>query len=227
MKYNIHTHTHTKKTGAFFRFSHLIISINGPNYLSAALFSSGSYLSVNSVSSVRRGEDQLSCVIRRSLAVLFCVVTTTDVPARPSSHTGVVQPKPQNMIYRSVPESLVGEISVNIVCSAFSCSITFVEVLGQLAGVSAAVGAALFHSRTLAVLLAALHAGRREAAGLLRRGTVALLHSLHRLQELTAGETLVVLLGKEGLRRTRGGGEGRGGDKYKSDFLSTCRRAAE
>lgn len=76
---------------------------------------------------------------------------------------------------------------------------TFVEVLGHLAGVTAAVGAALFHRRALGVLLAALHAGGREAARLLRRRTVALLHALHRLEELAAGEALVVLLGKQRL----------------------------
>lgn len=57
-------------------------------------------------------------------------------------------------------------------------AVTFVEILGQLAGVAAAVGAALFDSRALAILLAALHAGCREAAGLLRGRAVALLHSL-------------------------------------------------
>lgn len=76
---------------------------------------------------------------------------------------------------------------------------TFIEVFGQLAGVSAAVGAALLHPRALGVLLAALHAGGREAAGLLRGGAVALLHPLHRLQELAACQTLVVLFGKEWL----------------------------
>lgn len=76
---------------------------------------------------------------------------------------------------------------------------TFIEVFGQLAGVSAAVGAALLHRRALGVLLAALHAGGRKAAGLLRGGAVALLHPLHRLQELAARQTLVVLFGKEWL----------------------------
>lgn len=80
-------------------------------------------------------------------------------------------------------------------------SITFVEVLRQLAGVAAAIGAALFHGRTLSILLTALHAGCCEAAGLLWGRTVALLHSLYWLQELTARKTLVVLLGKEGLSR--------------------------
>lgn len=68
---------------------------------------------------------------------------------------------------------------------------------------SAAVGAALLHCRTLAVLLAALHAGCCEAAGLLRSRAVALLHPLHRLQELAAGQTLVVLFGKEWLEDMR------------------------
>lgn len=97
-------------------------------------------------------------------------------------------------------------------------SVTFVEVLWHLAGVAAAVGAALFHGRTLSVLLAALHAGCCEAAGLLRRRTVALLHSLYGLEELAAGETLVVLLGKERLRRCgrRRGGEGGGGGEGKN-----------
>lgn len=76
---------------------------------------------------------------------------------------------------------------------------TFIEVFGQLAGVSAAIWAALLHCRTLAVLLAALYAGCREAAGLLWSRTVALLHPLHRLQELAACETLIVLFGKEWL----------------------------
>lgn len=83
---------------------------------------------------------------------------------------------------------------------------TFVEVLGHLAGVTAAVGAALLHRRALAVLLAALHASGREAARLLRRWAVALLHPLHRLEELAAGKALVVLLGKQ---RLGGGGRGR------------------
>ena len=78
---------------------------------------------------------------------------------------------------------------------------TFVEVLGQLTGVSTAIGAALLDSGALAVLLAALHAGGSEAAGLLRGGAVALLRRLHGLQELTARQTLVVLLGEKRLRR--------------------------
>lgn len=63
-----------------------------------------------------------------------------------------------------------------------------------------AIGAALFDSRTLPILLTALHAGCCEAAGLLRGRTVALLHPLYRLKEFTACETLVVLLGKERLQ---------------------------
>lgn len=89
---------------------------------------------------------------------------------------------------------------------------TFVEVLGHLAGVTAAVGAALLHRRALAVLLAALHASGLEAARLLRRWAVALLHPLHRLEELAAGEALVVLLGKQRL----GGGGGGGREKKRT-----------
>lgn len=84
---------------------------------------------------------------------------------------------------------------------------TFVEVLRHLAGMAAAVGAALFHRRALGVLLAAFHAGGGEATRLLRRRAVALLHPLHRLEELAAGEALVVLLGKQRLGG-KGGGVG-------------------
>lgn len=80
----------------------------------------------------------------------------------------------------------------------------------MLAGVSTAVGAALLHSGTLSVLLTAFHTGCSEATGLLRGGAVPLLHTLHRLQELTARQALVVFLRKERLkkvgRRRKGGG---------------------
>lgn len=74
---------------------------------------------------------------------------------------------------------------------------------------AAAVGAALLHGRALPVLLAALHAGCCKATGLLRGRTVALLHPLYGLEKLTARETLVVLLGKQRLRRSWEGGEER------------------
>lgn len=54
-------------------------------------------------------------------------------------------------------------------------SLTFVEVFWALAGVAAAVGATLLLRRTLLVTVAALHAGRREAAGSLWRWAAALL----------------------------------------------------
>lgn len=56
---------------------------------------------------------------------------------------------------------------------------TLVEVFGKLAGVAAAVGAALLLSGALPVAIAALHAGGREAAGSLWRWTAALLHRQH------------------------------------------------
>lgn len=58
-------------------------------------------------------------------------------------------------------------------------SITFVEVLRQLTGVATAIGAALFHGRTLSILLTALHARCCKATSLLWGRTVALLHSLY------------------------------------------------
>lgn len=57
--------------------------------------------------------------------------------------------------------------------------LTFVEVFGRLAGVSAAVGAAFLLSGAFSVMITALHAGGREAAGSLWRWTAALLHSQH------------------------------------------------
>lgn len=92
-----------------------------------------------------------------------------------------------------------------------TCHCTFVEVLGGLTGVSAAIGAALLDSGALSILLTALHAGCSEATGLLRGRAVPLFHPFYRLQELTASQTLIVLLGKEGLegRGARGGGRRR------------------
>jgi hypothetical protein len=89
------------------------------------------------------------------------------------------------------------------------CHCTFVEVLGVLTGVSAAIGAALLDSGALSILLAALHTGCSETTGLIRSRAVPLLHPLHRLQELTASQTLIVLLGKESLKGRGGGGGGR------------------
>lgn len=83
--------------------------------------------------------------------------------------------------------------------------LTPVEVFGRLAGVATAVGAAFLLGGALSVVVAALHAGRRKAAGYLRRWTDALLHLQHRLEELAAGHTLPVLFGKhslDGLEKT-------------------------
>lgn len=82
--------------------------------------------------------------------------------------------------------------------------LTLVEVFGGLAGVATAVGAALLLSGALSVVIAALHAGRREAAGALWRWAAALLHRQHRLEELTAGNALPVLLGKHPLHESEG-----------------------
>lgn len=78
-------------------------------------------------------------------------------------------------------------------------SLTLVKVLGGLAGVATAVGATFLLSRAFAVVLAALHAGRRKAAGPFRRQAGALLHLQHRLEELTAGHALPVLPGESPL----------------------------
>lgn len=83
---------------------------------------------------------------------------------------------------------------------------TLVEVFGRLAGVATAVGAALLLGRALPVAVAALDAGRRKATGSLRRWTAALLCRQNRLQELAAGHTLPVLLGKRPLDGLEGDG---------------------
>lgn len=64
---------------------------------------------------------------------------------------------------------------------------------------AATVGAAFLLSGALSVMITALHAGRREAAGSLWRRTAALLHRQHRLKELAAGHALPVLPGKHPL----------------------------
>lgn len=77
-----------------------------------------------------------------------------------------------------------------------SAPLTLVGVSGSLAGVAAAIRAAFLLSGALSVVIAALNAGRRKAAGPLRRRTGALLHCQHGLNELAAGHTLPVLVGK-------------------------------
>lgn len=89
--------------------------------------------------------------------------------------------------------------------SVGAARLTPVEVFGRLAGVATAVGAAFLLGGALPVAVAALHAGRRKAAGSLRRRADALLHLQHRLEELAAGHTLPVLFGKrslDGLEKT-------------------------
>lgn len=76
---------------------------------------------------------------------------------------------------------------------------TFVQVPGQLTGMSAAIEAALLYCGALLVLIAALHACSRKTTGPLRSRTVTLLQSLYRLQELAAGQTLIVLFREQGL----------------------------
>lgn len=76
---------------------------------------------------------------------------------------------------------------------------TIVQVFGRLTGVTTPVGAAFLLSRTFSVMIATLHAGCCEAAGSLRRWTAALFHRQDGLEELTAGHTLPVLLGKHPL----------------------------
>lgn len=84
--------------------------------------------------------------------------------------------------------------------------ITFVEILGHLAGVTTAIAATPFDRGALSILLTALYTSCRKAAGLLWRWAVALLHPLNGLQELAACKTLVVLLGEKGLKREERGG---------------------
>lgn len=76
---------------------------------------------------------------------------------------------------------------------------TSVEVFGRLARVPAAVSAALLVSRTLVVLLTALHTGGCESAGSFWGRTVALFQHYYRTQELTARHTLAMTLGKHTL----------------------------
>lgn len=77
--------------------------------------------------------------------------------------------------------------------------LTFVQSLGHLAGVSASIGAAFLNPRALVVHLAAFHAGGGKPAGFLRSWTVPLLHRQDVLEELTAGQAFVVLLGEQRL----------------------------
>lgn len=79
-------------------------------------------------------------------------------------------------------------------------ALTSVQRPGHLAGVPAAVGAALLLARALAVHGAALHAGGGEAAGSLGGRAVPLPHGQDVLEEFTAGQAFVVLLGEQRLR---------------------------
>lgn len=78
-------------------------------------------------------------------------------------------------------------------------SLTLVKVLGGLAGVTTAVGAAFLLSGAFLVMIAALHAGCRKATGPFRKLAGALLHCQDRLKELTAGHALPVLPGESPL----------------------------
>lgn len=78
---------------------------------------------------------------------------------------------------------------------ALSCY-TSVEVSGWLARVPTAIGAALFVSRALVVLLTALHTGGCESAGSFWSRTLALFQHHYRTQELTACHALAMTLGK-------------------------------
>lgn len=81
---------------------------------------------------------------------------------------------------------------------------TLVEVFGRLARVATAIGATFLLSRALSVMITALHAGGSKAAGPLWRWAGALLHRQHRLEELAAGHTLPVLVGKHLLNELEG-----------------------
>ena len=63
------------------------------------------------------------------------------------------------------------------------------------------IGAAFLLSRALSVSITALNAGSCKAAGSVWRWTAALLHCQHGLEELTAGNTFPVLLGKHALEQ--------------------------
>lgn len=82
-------------------------------------------------------------------------------------------------------------------------ALTFVQRLGHLAGVPTAIGTTFLNPGAFVVNLAALDTGGREAAGFLGSRAVPLLHGQHILEERTAGQTLVVLLGEPRLRETR------------------------
>lgn len=86
--------------------------------------------------------------------------------------------------------------------------LTLVRVFGSLAGVATAVGATFLLSGAFSVMIAALHAGCREAARPFRRQAGALLHCQHRLKKLAAGHTLPVPPGEsplEGMEKSRVG----------------------
>lgn len=79
-------------------------------------------------------------------------------------------------------------------------ALTFVQCLGHLARVPTSIRTAFFHPRALRVYLAAFNAGGGKPAGFLGGWAVPLLHGQDVLEELTASQALVVLLGEQGLR---------------------------
>lgn len=83
-------------------------------------------------------------------------------------------------------------------------ALTFVQRLGHLARVSTAIGTALLNARTLAVHVAALHAGGGESAGSLGGRAVPLPHGQDVLEEFTAGQAFGVLPGEQRLRERTG-----------------------
>lgn len=82
--------------------------------------------------------------------------------------------------------------------------LTLVEGFGSLTGAATAIGATFHLSRAFLVMIAALHASRSKATGLLWMRTAALLHRQHKLKELTTGYTLPILPEKHPLEWLEG-----------------------
>lgn len=81
--------------------------------------------------------------------------------------------------------------------------LTFVQSLGHLAGVSTSIGTTLLNPRAFTVHFTAFDTGGGKATGLLGSWAIPLLNRQDVLEELTAGQAFIVLLGEQRLGENR------------------------